>query len=260
MSNIFKNNSRFSVLAEEASTFKELKKNNNNKISEDRFKIEQDNHNGEGNSFKRNFDRPQPNYNNGYQRNSITDKEYIEVRALKENLEKEKLEKERLANALCLDNFPALDKKENQTEKETNKNSFLAKLQNPIQHKKSINEDELKPGWISIRRDKRTGIITTEYGKTDIYEEIEKKQAYDVLEALCDLHERRTNEYIELYGYDTWEKTFKSPNWREEEEYAAQMEEEYEAQMNGEYEEQMNGEYEAQMNGEYEDDRYWERY
>ena len=31
------------------------------------------------------------------------------------------------------------------------------------------------------------------------------------------LHEKRTNDYINEYGYDTWEKMFKRPNWREEE-------------------------------------------
>ena len=36
---------------------------------------------------------------------------------------------------------------------------------------------------------------------------------------LVNLHEKRTKEYIELYGYDTWEKMFKFPNWEEEENY-----------------------------------------
>ena len=77
MNNIFKQNSRFGILAEETSTTKEPKKNNNknnkNKINEDRFKIEEDK--SENNYFKKSFnDRPQQNYNNGYQRNSLTNK------------------------------------------------------------------------------------------------------------------------------------------------------------------------------------------
>ena len=55
--------------------------------------------------------------------------------------------------------------------------------------------------------------------------------AYDVLCALCDLHERRTQDFIELYGYDTWEKTFKWPNWEEDAAYFDKLDEEYEAQM-----------------------------
>jgi hypothetical protein len=109
MNNIFKQNSRFGTLAEEASLTKDPKKNNNknnkNKINDDRFKIEEDkgqentfksesnSFKSEGNSFKKSYDdRPQMNYNNGYQRNSLTNresKETIERRALDEKLRKE---------------------------------------------------------------------------------------------------------------------------------------------------------------------------
>jgi hypothetical protein len=129
MNNIFKQNSRFGSLAEEASLTKDPKKNNNknnkNKINDDRFKIEEDKgqentFKSESNSFKKSYDdRPQMNYNNGYQRNSLTNresKETIERRALDEKLRKEendRIEEERLVKALSIDNFPTLGKKEN---------------------------------------------------------------------------------------------------------------------------------------------------
>jgi hypothetical protein len=283
MNNIFKQNSRFGSLAEEASTTKDPKKNNNkNKINDDRFKIEEDKgqentFKSESNSFKKSYDdRPQMNYNNGYQRNSLTNresKETIERRALDEKLRKEendRIEEERLVKALSIDNFPTLGKKENKNTNETNNNSFLAKLKNSIENDKKqaeIKEAEIKrenmlkpkPGWAVISKDPLTGRSKIEYGDPVVPkkpEKTENERAYDVLCALCDLHERRTQEFIDLYGYDTWERTFKSPNWREEEEYLERMDEEYEALMAS------DDEYEYDEEDDYttENDKYWERY
>jgi hypothetical protein len=283
MNNIFKQNSRFGSLAEEASTTKDPKKNNNkNKINDDRFKIEEDKgqentFKSESNSFKKSYDdRPQMNYNNGYQRNSLTNresKETIERRALDEKLRKEendRIEEERLVKALSIDNFPTLGKKENKNTNETNNNSFLAKLKNSIENDKKqaeIKETEIKrenmlkpkPGWAVISKDPLTGRSKIEYGDPVVPkkpEKTENEMAYDVLCALCDLHERRTQEFIDLYGYDTWERTFKSPNWREEEEYLERMDEEYEALIAS------DDEYEYDEEEDYttENDKYWERY
>jgi hypothetical protein len=286
MNNIFKQNSRFGSLAEEASLTKDPKKNNNknnkNKINDDRFKIEEDKgqentFKSESNSFKKSYDdRPQMNYNNGYQRNSLTNresKETIERRALDEKLRKEendRIEEERLVKALSIDNFPTLGKKENKNTNETNNNSFLAKLKNSIENDKKqaeIKEAEIKrenmlkpkPGWAVISKDPLTGRSKIEYGDPVVPkkpEKTENEMAYDVLCALCDLHERRTQEFIDLYGYDTWERTFKSPNWREEEEYLERMDEEYEALMAS------DDEYEYDEEDDYttENDKYWERY
>jgi hypothetical protein len=288
MNNIFKQNSRFGSLAEEASLTKDPKKNNNknnkNKINDDRFKIEEDKgqentFKSESNSFKKSYDdRPQMNYNNGYQRNSLTNresKETIERRALDEKLRKEehdRIEAERLAKSLSIDNFPTLlGKKENKNTNETNNNNnFLAKLKNSIENDKKqaeIKEAEIKrenmlkpkPGWAVISKDPLTGRSKIEYGDPVVPkkpEKTENEMAYDVLCALCDLHERRTQEFIDLYGYDTWERTFKSPNWREEEEYLERMDEEYEALMAS------DDEYEYDEEEDYttENDKYWERY
>jgi hypothetical protein len=298
MNNIFKQNSRFGSLAEEASLTKDPKKNNNknnkNKINEDRFKIEEDKpKDGEGspknesnsfksennsfksenNSFKKSYDdRPQMNYNNGYQRNSMTNresKETIERRALDEKLRKEehdKIESEKLAKALSIDNFPTLGKKDNKNTTEITSNSFLAKLKNSIENDKKQNEIKIKenirkpkPGWATISRDPLTGRSKIEYGEPPIPkkpEKTENEMAYDVLSALCDLHERRTQDFINLYGYDTWEKTFKSPNWEEEEAYLERMDDEYEAQMASDDDDDYNEEDEYTT----QNDKYWERY
>ena len=47
----------------------------------------------------------------------------------------------------------------------------------------------------------------------------EKQMAMDVLDALCDLHERETARQIERYGYDAWERMNKFEGWEEEEAY-----------------------------------------
>ena len=52
---------------------------------------------------------------------------------------------------------------------------------------------------------------------------IEQKIVYDVFNALAELHQRRTDEYIEQYGYDEWERMFKFPDWREREAYLEAM-------------------------------------
>jgi hypothetical protein len=279
MSNIFKQNSRFGALADETSTTKDFKKNNNNnnnknKINEDRFKGEEDKGNSfksEGNSFKQSFnDRPNMNYNNGYQRNSLTNresKETIERRALDEKIRKEeedKIQAERVAKVLSIDNFPSLGKKENKNTNETNNNSFLEKLKNSIENDKKQNAIKIeenkrkpKPGWATISRDPLTGRSKIEYGEMPINkkpEKTENEMAYDVLCALCDLHERRTRDFIELYGYETWEKTFKWPNWEEDAAYFDKLDEEYEAQM------AEDDDYDEEDDYAIENDRYWERY
>jgi hypothetical protein len=302
MNNMFKQNSRFGVLAGDTSTTKDPKNNNNknnnkNKINEDRFKIEEDksennsikgegnSFKSEGNSFKKPFeDRPQRSYNNGYQRNSMTNresKETIERRATDEKKRKEehdKMEAEKLAKALCIDNFPSFGKKDTKNTNNTNNNdtnnndtnntnnnntSFLAKLTTSIEDDKNNESkpEEIKPGWTTISRDPLTGKAKIQHG-ISIYKKREKTEqeiAYDMLNALCDLHERRTEEYIDLYGYETWEKIFKSPNWEEEEEYLERMEEEYEQELDKEMEEgdEYNQEY-ATDNDKH--NRYWEHY
>jgi hypothetical protein len=245
----FKQNSRFGVLAEEVSITKETNnkknnnnnnkknnknnnnnnnknnnnnnKNNNNKINEDRFKIEEPANKCEGNSFKKTRDdRPQ--------RDSFTNRESKET------------DKERLDKSLCIDKFPTLSKNIENIEdinskniEDINKISFLAKLNSSIEDDNlqlELKQKELKPGWVSITRIPLTGRAKIEYGeslyKTSV--KSEKEVDIDVINALCDLYEKRTTEYIELYCYDNWEKTFKSPNWEEEESYNEKMHEEYE--------------------------------
>ena len=55
-----------------------------------------------------------------------------------------------------------------------------------------------------------------------------------VLTALCDLHEQTTQEHIERYGYDAWERKFRDPTW--DYTYYDRMDEEYEEEIEKEKE------------------------
>jgi hypothetical protein len=55
------------------------------------------------------------------------------------------------------------------------------------------------------------------------------KVAYEVFEKLAKLHEKRSNEYIELWGYDEWEKMFRFSNY--DYEYFNKLDEKYEQEI-----------------------------
>ena len=68
------------------------------------------------------------------------------------------------------------------------------------------------------------------------------EEHYNVLYSLCNLYEKRTTEYIEMYGYDTWEKTFKFHNY--DYEWVDKLDEEYELEMEKLFNEEHNYVYE----------------
>jgi hypothetical protein len=225
MSNIFKKNSRFAILAEDISTTnKEINKNNNN--TEDKFKNLEKSIKGK-NSLKKT-----------YQENEI---KLMEEKKIKE--EKEKLKNDKLLQSLSIDNFPELFSKNIKKELSSSTyTSFLDKLKTSDNSKKEnqniIDIDEeyenLKPGWMIIKRDLLTGQkkIKTKPYLTSLNIKPEKTQqeiAYDVLDTLCELHEKRTKEYIELYGYDNWEETFIYKNY--DYQWVDKLDEQYEKEM-----------------------------
>jgi hypothetical protein len=77
-------------------------------------------------------------------------------------------------------------------------------------------ENEIKPGWVKIFRDLKTGKIKSEYRKNDeknnymnySYDDEVKKS----LNKLIQKWNKYKNDFIELYGEDVYEKVFKIPN------------------------------------------------
>lgn len=233
MSNIFKTNSRFAALAEDIpANNKKNDKKNKNEIKESPK---------ENNSFKN--DRP----NDGFRNNGFADRRYnrydekesqrrreqreAEEIAIKEF---EKQEKERkMAESLKIDNFPDLVVSKKAVKIEEPTVTYIDKIKESVTSKeasKKANIDpdliNLQPGWVLLKADKETGrtIFKThpsyKYDPDNPYGEellTPAEEGRRILKALVDLHEKRTNEYIDNYGYDTWEKMFKFPDWKERE-------------------------------------------
>ena len=202
MSNIFKSNSRFSVLVDDIP----IQNNNSKKDKEEK--------NERFNSFKSERESPFINYR-----------------------EQEQKEKERIKQeSLKIENFPDLLVVSNKKVMEDIKKvSYIEKLQKEDDTKKYIDTDleNLKPGWILLKSDPLTRrTIIKHHPEINIIEKKKKTEkteteiAMDVLNVLVELHEKRTREYIDNFGYDEWERMFKFPDWIEREAYLEQMENE----------------------------------
>lgn len=93
----------------------------------------------------------------------------------------------------------------------------------------------------------------------------EKQMAMEVLDALCDLHERETARQIEQYGYDAWERMNKFEGWEEEEAYNQKLDDDYNKWLEKEEERERKEEEEREREEEYlaNNDRfvnYWKYY
>jgi hypothetical protein len=247
MSNIFKSNLRFAALSEELSTDKDNKHDKKNKNKKnDKNKNETPIENKEEKSFSKqntfnSFKDERPSFKNKeYDKNyfdnknrRLTENEERRKEQEKERMENEKIEKERKREeALNFNNFPDLIIQENkkQIKNEKQSMSFIEKIIKNDDQSSNISKnndpdlDNLKPGWILLKRDFNTGKTIIKRNPVDENKEKliliqnernDSKIANQIFKNLTELHEKRTQEYIELYGYDTWEKMFKCPNWRE---------------------------------------------
>ncbi len=207
MSNIFKTNSRFAALSDDIPAKKDTKKPNN--VNKEVTELKEE----KNNSFK--------SENNTFKNDGFRERRYNNQRQRLEAEEKAKKAEEELKKSFTIDNYPELVSNNKETVVVNQEQTYIEKLKkvNEVKNENKDDEPELKEGWISIKRDKSTNKIVIK-SKTIPIEKpqiLEEEIAINVLNALVGLHERRTEEYIELYGYDAWEKTFKFPDWRERE-------------------------------------------
>jgi hypothetical protein len=162
------------------------------------------------------------------------------------NKYKKELEEKKIQESLHIDNFPELNSnKKHLVKEEKHGIQFVDLLKNKNHNKKmeylDTDLNDLKPGNILIKMDPNTRKIVVKTNpkdknilKENEYIKTEKELAYESIDNVVKLHEKRTNDYIELYGYDTWEKMFQFPNWEanfsepdsEEEEVEYEVEEE----------------------------------
>jgi hypothetical protein len=209
MSNIFKTNSRFATLSDDISPAKKDTKKQNNGIKKEIIEEKNNSFKSENNTFK----------NDGFRERSYN--RYNNERERLEAEVKAKKMEEELKKSFTIDNYPELvsNKKENVVTNQ--EQTYIEKLKkiNEVKDENKEDEPELKEGWISIKRDKSTNKLVIKKKTIPIKkpEILEEEIAINVINVLVELHERRTEEYIELNGYDAWEKNFKFPDWREKE-------------------------------------------
>jgi hypothetical protein len=125
---------------------------------------------------------------------------------------------------LSMEYFPQLLPKVNilESKKMNNSMNFLEKIKTNVVSEKNeldIEYDNLKPGWLLIKQDRLSNKIIHKYknGKNNekyLEEDIPNDSLHNlkIINSLIDLHEKRTEEYIQLWGYDEWEKMFRFPN------------------------------------------------
>ena len=92
---------------------------------------------------------------------------------------------------------------------------MLTKPNNTEQHivtSRSI--ENIDPGWVLLRRNKSTSkTIIRENNVTAIPEKTDYELAISTLNTLVSLYEKRTKEYIDIWGYDEWAQMFTFPNY-----------------------------------------------
>lgn len=260
MNNKFKTNSRFSALAEETdltNVFNKKdknKRNNQTKNNTIESKNNQTNTNKmdkidkmdnietkkEANCFTSNGFNSF-NSDNNYRRPVHRDFESTKNKELREKQEKEKQEQaikireNEKQKLLAIENFPDLLGKNNNKKSVDNKTEILqksfidkVKIVKPVIECNS-KENYIKPGWIEIKQDPKTRKILTTSNPISKYSYEEDNNEIDVLNSLVALHEKRTQEYIDLWGYDMWEKMFTFPNY--DYEYFDKLDEQYQEEM-----------------------------
>lgn len=235
MTNIFKSNTRFSSLVDDISQQKNnTKKNRENNINSE---TNVENKGGRFNSFK--SERPF--------RSESNFSSFNENRRERYRLERERERDRIIEESLKIENFPDLvvTSKKKETNENINKMNYSEKLKKEEVVKVDDDSDleNLNTGWILLKRDPITReTIFKSHPKTLIVEKepekTEQEIMLDILKALSELNEKRTQEYIENYGYYEWEREFKFPDWREREVWLEEMEEMENQTDDSEYEEE----------------------
>ena len=256
MNNIFKTNSRFAALAEDKNDKNNIKSNdnktNNNYINKGTDKLDIRSNRGQG-IFENNED---------YAKRKV-----LEQAMKKADDEKQEIDK---INKMLEDpnGFPDLLGTKKSAAPQVKYISFSDKLKNTLKTEADIEnkntEIEIenkkilpKPGWTNIMRDPKTGkkSVVSNYIEKKPKAKSDNEYAMAVLTALCDLHERTTQEHIDRYGYDAWERKFRDPDW--DHEYYDRLDEEYEEELEKERRREMMELEEEEDEYVADPDNYW---
>lgn len=128
-------------------------------------------------------------------------------------------------NVLDISFFPELGKKNkaSNTMPVISPPSYIdhVKQENILKKDTVCDLDSLPEGWVQLQQG----------SKHSVHRDATKPNNMCILNALCDKYEKRTEEYIDLYGYDIWENLFQfpiQPQMNADDEDEDEDEEEYE--------------------------------
>ena len=192
MSNTFKQNSRFSALIDD-------------------------------NAAPPRNEKPKPrgDYSDRPQRNRYTDKYSSKDQFDRNGQNQESRIKANAALQLELtdENFPSImPPTTNKVKTDLNYTELFTSLSNtqPTKVVVDANIETLPPGWVSLKKDPASNKIIWRENKsknTDPVEKSENELATEALDALVELYDMRDEEYIDTWGYEDWERTFRFPNY-----------------------------------------------
>jgi hypothetical protein len=101
------------------------------------------------------------------------------------------------------------------TNEETSKTlNFIDKVKTVVKYQEELlNEEYIPPGYLVLKRDKKTNKITRKYGEMQNYFEEKEITPSEIIDKLVYLYEKRKEEYIELWGEEEYEKMFLFNNY-----------------------------------------------
>jgi len=192
MSNTFKQNSRFSALIDDNAA---LPKNEKPKPRGDYSDRPQRNRYTDKYSSKDQFDRNGQNQDSRIKANAALQLELTD------------------------ENFPSImPPTTNKVKTDLNYTELFTSLSNtqPTKVVVDANIETLPPGWVSLKKDPASNKIIWRENKSKNADPVEKSEnelATEALDALVELYDMRDEEYIDTWGYEDWERTFRFPNY-----------------------------------------------
>jgi hypothetical protein len=220
MSSRFKDNSRFASLIEEKPVNKVSKneKQNNMEKKTNMEKQTKYESNDTYNSFKN--EKPSREYSSfskNYRERREEIMERIEKEETRKKEEADRIKEEEKKISLSIESFPELiqSKKKVDLEVVDNTANFLETLKKNVFTEKPV-EPIIQPGWTQLTIDKHSNntiIVSNIKEDTSVHIKTPEELAYNVLEHLVYLHEKRTTEYINSWGQDEWERMFIFPSY-----------------------------------------------
>jgi hypothetical protein len=192
MSNTFKQNSRFSALIDDNSA---PSRNEKPKTREDYSDRPQRNRYTDKYSSRDQFDRNGQNQESRIKANAALQLELTD------------------------ENFPSImPPTTNKVKHDLNYTELFTSLSNtqPTKVVVDANIETLAPGWVSLKKDPASNKIIWRENKSKNADPVEKSEnelATEALDALVELYDMRDEEYIDTWGYEDWERTFRFPNY-----------------------------------------------